>query len=447
MRDFTKEQTGKELTFFLLPLVCSGVFQQVYALINTAVVSRCLTYEAVAVIGACSPFLLMQGYIFTGMTTGFSFYIFRCIGTGDRQIFRKGFWGAVFMTGVLAGLGMLLIPLSGLLMDVISVPETLRGDAGGYLFFLIVGAGILGLKNLLLCTIQGMGDSRFPGILSMAGVVSQTVLTVFFIAGLRCGVASSAFSILLNNMILSACMIFYLYRHCREWLFGRMREKIPAEIWMELLKSGINKSGMMILIGLGTLSMQKAVNRLSSEIIAANAYVGTINGVLVELYYAYAVAAGVIAGQNTGRKNVELIRFYNRKLIFRDFCWSAGFILLSLSAAPWLICLLAGSGAALEVIGAGSMGLRICCVGYPGVCLLMISRNVLQSMGDYTILPLLGFMEMMVNVVMSFLVPEYGYPVIFLAVCLKWWIPGTVAYMWYRRSLEKMLNSTCLSEK
>lgn len=152
MRDFTRAQSGKELAFFLLPMICSGMFQQVYSLINTAVVSRYLSYDSVAVIGACQPYASMQGFVCVGMTTGFGFYLFRCIGTGDAEIFGRGFCGALYLTG------------------------------------------FLGLKNLLFCTIQGMGDSRFPGILSMLGVVTHTMLSVFLIAGLKLGVGAGDFN-------------------------------------------------------------------------------------------------------------------------------------------------------------------------------------------------------------------------------------------------------------
>ena len=43
MRDFTRAQSKQELAFFLLPMICSGMVQQVYSLINTAVVGRYLS--------------------------------------------------------------------------------------------------------------------------------------------------------------------------------------------------------------------------------------------------------------------------------------------------------------------------------------------------------------------------------------------------------------------
>lgn len=45
-----------------------------------------------------------------------------------------------------------------------------------------------------------MGNSAVPAALSMAGVVVQTFLVVFLIAGLHMGVTAPALAMLLNNL-------------------------------------------------------------------------------------------------------------------------------------------------------------------------------------------------------------------------------------------------------
>lgn len=436
MNDFTEEPNKKELTLFLLPIICSGIFQQIYSLVNTAVVSRHLSYEAVAVIGACSSYYSMQNYIFVGMTTGFGFYIYRCIGTKDPEKIRNSFWGAFFLNGLMAVVGIFLPFFSLLLMDLLDIPSGLRADAQKYLFFLFIGSGFWGLKNLLYCTIQGMGDTRFPGFVSIAGVVTHTFLTVFLIAGLQQGVESSAMAILLNNAFLSACLLIYLFFHNKNLFRWISFLKIPANVWKELLKNGIVKSGMMSIIGIGALFMQKAVNGLSTELIAANSYANTINSVIMEPLSAYATASGIITGQNEGCHNLKNIQKYNRYLLRRDLLWCAFFILLNLSASPYIVRFLSGSGTSMNIIWAGALWLRICCFGYPVLCILVICRNALQSMGQYKILPVLGIMESLINMVMALFVSRYGYSFVCFSVVLKWMVPGIAAGIWYRKCIK-----------
>ena len=395
MRDFTREQSGKELAFFLLPMICSGMFQQVYSLINTAVVSRYLSYDSVAVIGACQPYASMQGFVCVGMTTGFGFYLFRCIGTGDAEIFGRGFCGALYLTGFLS------------------------------------------LKNLLFCTIQGMGDSRFPGILSMLGVVTHTMLSVFLIAGLKLGVGASALAILINNALLSVCLFVHLVSVGSDHLRLVSAMRIPGRVWLELLKNGLVKSGMMVVIGWGSMMMQREINRLPEEIIAGDAYGDVINNFLMEPLCAYATAAGIITGQNEGKRNAKLIRRFNRHLFGRALFWCVGFLLLGFFSTPRILRILAGAETPRPVIAAGVLLFRFCCIGYPGLCALLIFRSALQSLGEYGILPWLGVTEMVISMVLSRFVADYGYRVVVFSYMLRWYVPGILALIWYRYALKQ----------
>lgn len=434
--NFTGEPQKRELHFFLLPLIFSGAFQQLYSLINTAVVSRYLSYESVAVIGACAPYISMQDFLFTGMTTGFSFYIYRCIGTEDEETFRRGFWGSVYLTGGLAILGMLLALFSPAFMRLANISPELWPEAKQYVFFLMAGSGVAGLKNLLLCTVQGLGNTKFPGLLSVAGVLTNTALTVFLIAVLKLPVFAAALAMLLNNILLSLCLIVWLALHCRRQCRKLSLQKIPTGVFWELFQSGAAKSGMMMVIWLGALLMQRSVNGFSKELIAATAYANTVNSLFISVFSAYATAAGIITGQNEGMKNFKNIRSYNRRLLFMSLVWGAVFLMVNLCASGTLLKLLAGELAALEIIRAGSLNLCISSIGYFGLCVLLICRSSLQSLGQYKILPWLGIQEMLANMILALLAPRFGYSCVCLANVLKWSIPGLTAGVWYQKCMK-----------
>lgn len=89
----------REIAGFALPLAGSGLFQQMYSLVNTAVLSRELSVTAVSVLGACGAFIAMQSYLANGLTTGFGIYLSRCYGKGDAELYRKCFSAAVYLNG------------------------------------------------------------------------------------------------------------------------------------------------------------------------------------------------------------------------------------------------------------------------------------------------------------------------------------------------------------
>ena len=79
--DFTGACRPKALARFLIPLIAAELFQQVYGLINTAVVSRALDDTALAVMGACGGLLAIRGRVLAGMFYGFGI----CLGTAFKQ--------------------------------------------------------------------------------------------------------------------------------------------------------------------------------------------------------------------------------------------------------------------------------------------------------------------------------------------------------------------------
>lgn len=436
MRDFTKTHSEKELSVFLLPMVLSVSFQRIYSLVSTAVVSKYLGYKAVAVIGSCNACVSIQEFIFAGMTTGFGFYIYRCIGSKEKNTLSAGIWGGIYLTGALALLGLIGAVSAGVFAELMNISPQIREDAEKYLFFLLAGSGFLAFKNLLFCMIQGLGDSSISGILSMIGVVSQTVLTVWLVAGLRFGVEASALAILLNNMILCICLGIYLFWRYRTQIGYTSLLKISFSVVKEHLCSGAVKSGMMLTIGFGAVVMQKAVNKMPEGLIAANTYASVLAAFFVELFSAYATAAGIIAGQNKGSLHVANIKKYNRSVFIRCGCWCICVFVLFHAGGRWLFGLLAGRNVPEQVLLEGMRWLRICSYGYPGLVLLLVCRNVMQAMGYHRVLPMLGLIEMTINILLAGFVPAYQCLAVSISMVLKWSVPGVISYFVFRRMMR-----------
>lgn len=434
--DFTREQGDKRLFLFLFPLLCSATFQQLYSFINTLLVSRYLHEDAVAVIGACQAWSALQSNIYVGMTTGFGVYISQLAGKDKPIFFRRGLWGAIYATAAMTLIGVIPLWCPGALARIASVPEALLPQAGKYLFWLAMGSGALGFKNLLFFTIQDRGDTVFTGVLSMVGVVTHTGIQIWLTVNTQLGVAASAAAMLFNNSLLALCFLCYLFLKYRAVCGIVLPGRISPGLYRELMCSGAAKSSMMLVMGLGTLIMQRAINSLSPSEIAAYTYADTASGIALAVLSACATAAMIAAGQTSGRQNGRLLKRYVGKLLQWDLI--LGFLMLGLwiMAAPAILGLLSGSGADSTVLLTGAACLRIMGFGYPGLCYLIVLRGALHGMGKYRYLPWLGAMEALLNAGMSLLVPWVGLTAVCAAVPVKWTVPGILAFLWYRREVR-----------
>ena len=440
--DFTQRVGNRELRWFLFPFFLSAGFQCIYTMVNTAVISRYLSQDAVAVTGACSGCVSVINSMFAAVVSGFGVRLARCIGSGDPEEIRQGFWGAVYLTSAMGALCLSFPLFAEIILRHANVPEALMPDAIDYFRVILFGAGILYLKLILISTIQGMGNSAIPAMLSMAGVVVQTFLVVFLVAGLRMGITAPALAMLINNLWQVLVLAWFLGKLSG----GRLSFTSPFSIqrahYLDTLANGCSKGLLFLFLSVGSFFMQRMENSLLTDLLAGDAYSDQYTSLFTELLSVYGTAAVVIVGQNAGRGNYRMIHDYVCRLYRRSLPVCLLIIALSLAFAPALIRGLAGDGASHEAVQAGIFQMRIIVVSYPFLTALVILRYALQSMGDYRAMPLFGLIEMTINIAMASLIPRLGYLAVCLGLSLSRIGAGFAAVLRYRRFMRHRRQNT-----
>ena len=442
MIDFKERISEKTMFFFLLPLLLSGVFQQIFTPYSTAIAARYLPEYSLAVVGALGAYKSVQDAIFVGMTTGFSFCVNRAAGDQDPGRYVRVFREALYLTGGLWIVSILLSMFPEPILFLSNVPEEIIEEAGKYLPFLLLAGGFWGIENLLLCVVQGTGDTKFPSAAVVCATVFQLLILWMLLDVFGLGIEAVSISILSYHLLLCLLLGGYLFRtslgkELRTCLFAKEPFKNRTVDFSELLRSGMAKVSMMLMVSLGFFIMQRRVNQLSLDYLAGYAHASSLNAFLQQPLCVYATAGGIISARTIGEKKKELFQFYNRRLLIYSAIWSLFFFLTVIPAAPALIRMMAGEQAGTSVIEAGVFWIRIAAVSYFLLALLMISRNALQAMGHYRILLLLGFLEMSVNLVFGWVcIPLWGYAAYCISTVFRWGVPAIAGYLAYRRRVR-----------
>ena len=410
-------------------------------MVNTAVISRYLSQDAVALIGACSGCVSIINATFPAFISGFGVRISRCIGSGRPEEIKQGFWSAIYMTLAIGGLCLSFTLFPEIILYLANVPEIMISDAAAYFRVILLGAWILYLKLILISTIQGMGNSTVPAVLSMAGVVVQTFLVVFLIAGLRVGIIAPALAMLVNNLWQVLMLAWFLGMLSG----GRISFVSPFGIqrahYLDTLANGCSKGLMFIFLSTGSFFMQRMENLLPNSTLAGDTYTDQYTALFTGVLSVYGTAAIVIVGQNAGRGDYRMIHDYVGRLYRRSLPVFLLIAVLSFAFAPVLIQGLAGDGASLEAIQAGILQMRIIIISYPFLTALVMLRYSLQAMGDYRAMPLFGFIEMSVNIAMAQMIPRIGYPAVCLGLALSRIGAGSAAILRYRYFMRRKTNT------
>ena len=204
---------------------------------------------------------------------------------------------------------------------------------------------------------------------------------------------------------------------------------------MLLLENGFGKSIMMMLISIGATFMQRSVNTLSVEMIAADTYAENTLNIWVQLLAAFGTAAMIITAQNSEDIKSRVYRKTMKMLITHSLIFSAAGIVFGYFSMPYAVRFIAGSEVKPEVLEAAVLWFRIASIGFLGLTFLLIGRNALQTMGHWKIMPVLGALCMAWNIICSIFVPAYGIKMIAVSFILKWSTPGLLAYFLLRKSV------------
>ena len=106
-RNMTQGKPLSQLFFFAVPLMFGNVFQQMYTVVDTAIVGRGVGLDALAALGGVDWFNWMLLAVCQGLTQGFAVRVAQKFGEGDR----KGMKQTVGQSAVLSVVAVLVCVL------------------------------------------------------------------------------------------------------------------------------------------------------------------------------------------------------------------------------------------------------------------------------------------------------------------------------------------------
>ena len=189
----SKDMTaGNPLTLilsFAFPVFLSNLFQQVYTVADTAIVSKTLGDEALAAVGSIgSVNFLILGFCF-GIGMGFSIPIAQCYGAKDMKELRKYAGNAIWVL------------FCRTILTVTKTPAEIMEMAYQYLLVIFLGIPVQFAYNALASVIRSLGDSRSPLYILIVASLINIGLDLLFIQTFGLGTAGAALATVLSQLL------------------------------------------------------------------------------------------------------------------------------------------------------------------------------------------------------------------------------------------------------
>ncbi len=423
VRNMTEGSPVRLLVGFALPLMAGNVFQQLYTVVDTAVVGRGVGVGALAAIGAADWFNWMVLSVVQGFTQGFSILMAQYFGAKDERELSRSAGASVTITAVSA---VVILAASQLLaapvMRLLNTPEDIMGQAMLYLRIVFGGIPVIAAYNLLAAILRALGDSKTPLYAMIVASLVNVALDLLFVMGFHWGVAGAAIATVLAQVLSG----LYCYRAVRKLTVLKIRREDlrPArEMVLHLLGLGSPVAMQNGIISVGGMVVQRVINRYGMLFIAGFTATNKLYGILEIAATSYGYAVTSYVGQNLGAKQIKRIRSGMRWATVIALATSAVIAVSMIFFGDRFLGLFIGAdqAGAGESLGIAYHYLFIMSLCLPILYMLHIYRSALMGLGD-TVVPMIsGFAELVMRVGTALVLPMFmGQEGIFYAEVAAW---------------------------
>lgn len=444
MSRVTNMTTGnpyKLMLRFAVPVIATNMLQQLYQMVDAAIVGRGVGVDALAAVGCTDWTYWMVMWSVSVMVQGFATFVSRYFGRDDRAMTNKAITASIYLSLVLSAIlsiGGILVARPILLL--LRTPDTLLPNAVIYLTTMYAGIIIVAFYNLASAILRAFGDSKTPLVAMIVAAVLNVLLDLLFVMVFSWGVFGAAFA-----SVLSQCVAFL---YCTVKIFKIEYVKLDKAAWGmdwkligEMAKFGIPIAIQYVIIHLGGMIVQSTINDQGASFVAGYTAVNKLYGLLECTAIALGAAFTTFGSQNFGAGNFKRVRRgvnVAMVLAVSISCVLAAIVLPIRYYLPQIFIDMAEPGAP-EAIQVAARYLTNMILSMPILYLVYVHRNNLQAIGIASWSLVSGIAEAVSRVVMAkFMFPFVGVEIMFYIEPVAWlmaWIFVLVPFYFYQRRL------------
>lgn len=439
--DMTIGSPLRQITKFALPLILGYILQQMYLVIDAAIVGRWIGVGALAAVGASSSIMFLVMGFCNGACAGFAIPVAQSFGAKDYSKMRLYVANAVRISAVMATVVTLLsLMFCRRILQMVNTPADIFHDA--YIFLMLQFAAIpltFGF-NLFSGQIRALGNSRQPFYFLITSAVVNVLLDVVLILGCGLGVAGAGIATWLSQALSVILCLWYIRKRMQLLIPKGEERRFDNKRTSILLNNGVPMGLQFSITGIGIIMLQSANNALGTTCVAAFTASMRIKYLFTCVFENIGVAMATYCGQNLGARRMDRVTKGVKDAITLMLIYFVFTFALIYPFADWMMRLFVDSGEA-EVVGRAAQFMRIANYFYPALGLLTILRYSIQGLGFSNLSMLSGVMEMIARCGVSlWLVPALAWTGVCLGDPIAWIMADLFlipAFLWVQQRLKK----------
>ncbi len=425
---------------FSVPIFLGFVFQQFYNMVDTVIVGRAVSPQALAAVGSTGTIMFMMMGLANGMSTGFTVLISQKYGANDNDGARKAFVNGIMLSAIcIAIMTFISIAVMHPLLHIMNTPADIYDDAYAYITTICGGCVALIYYNYFASSLRAIGNSKTPLYFLIFAALLNIVLDLVFILVFKLGTFGAALATDVSQGISAVLSLIYIYkkvpvlRPCRsDWKLDRVYTQKQLNIGVPMgLQFGITASGTMV--------MQSAINIYGSTAVTGFTAAGKVQNLMTAGMPSIGQAMAAYVGQNYGAADLERVHSGTKAAMKISTVYSIVAAILAVVTLPFIIGLFFEAGTDIaSYMPYARIYCYECVPFYLPLAMIFIYRNAIQGCGYGMTSLMLGGMELVARLIAAFIsIPLKSYPLAVGADAIAWFTTGIFALFLYLIVIKK----------
>lgn len=434
-RNMTEGSEMKHIIFFTLPLLAGNLFQQLYNIVDSAIVGKFLGAEALGAVGSTGSATFLFYNLCNGLAAGAGILIAQSFGGGREEDVKKLIVNSAYIMGVF---GLLISTASVILapnvLHLLSTRESFFEAALGYMRISCAGTVAVAAYNWINAVMRSLGDSRTPLIFLIIASLLNAGLDLLFVVGFDMGVNGAAWATITAQGVSAAGSIIFAF--CKNPCFKLKRRHLAPNrnILIKCIKTGAPISFQNSLISISMAYLQRTANRFDDTVVSAYTATMRIEQLIQQPFASLNVAVSTFAGQNIGsEKPARAVKGYHQSLkavgIFSAVMLGVFFLFSENIMGIFL------KQQDAEVIAVGAAALKLSACFYFPLGVIHTTRGLLNGAGDVGYAMINGVAEIVGRVGFAIIlvnIPAVGHWAVWGTSCLTWLLTAIMSVVRYK---------------
>ena len=305
----TEGSIWKSILLFSVPLILGNLLQQLYNTADSVIVGNFLGSNALAAVGSSgSPIYLLIGFS-QGVAVGAGVVVSQYLGAKDKKETRIAVHTSLAIAAIL---GLILtvggIAVSRTLLVWMNTPDEVLGDAVTYMKLYFGGVLFSVIYNMAAGILNAAGNSRRSVLYLACASITNIILDLVFIAGLKMGVAGAAIATDISQLVSCVLALRFLMRVQDDYRVTARKIRVHGKMAVRIIKVGLPTGIQNMVISFSNVLVQASVNSYGAAAMAGFAAYMKIDGFNILPVTSFSMAATTFVGQNYGAGNLKRVK-------------------------------------------------------------------------------------------------------------------------------------------